>query len=391
MAESTNNSKPAATGRRPSSLMMVPLGIIAVVLVGAALREARAVILPLVFAWMLAQLLSPLIVFLAKRRVPAGLAIGFALTILLFIVYWTTAFVSVSAASFLKSLPEYEVQVRNVVGDIIYWTSTRFGSLSSDAISQEIREELLAMFGVMMQFTGVMAGALTKILANIILIFIILAFMLVGRPYGEMKIKQAFAPDTAERVGKIIGTISRQLSHYLSMQFLISLVTGLLVWLTCKLVGLEAAPTWGALAFFLNFIPTVGSILAGVPPVLLALLQFYPSIGPALIILVSIVIINQVLGNILAPKIMGDQLNLSPVVILLSVMFWGWLWGIAGAFLSVVITCSIKIVCENIPLLHPVSVMMASGKAIRRQAKAEEAEAAKQEDGGGGPPSEAQA
>jgi predicted PurR-regulated permease PerM len=141
-------------------------------------------------------------------------------------------------------------------------------------------------------------------------------------------------------------------------------------------VGLEAAPTWGALAFFLNFIPTVGSILAGIPPVLLALLQFYPSAGPALIILIAVVVINQALGNIVAPKIMGDQLNLSPVVILLSVMFWGWLWGIAGAFLSVVITCSIKIVCENIPMLHPVSVMMSSGKAIRKQARAEAREEA---------------
>ena len=356
--------------------MMVLLGIIALVLVCAALREARAVIIPLVFAWMLAQLMSPMIVFFAKRRVPTGLAISFALTVLLFIVYWTTAFVSVSAASFLKRLPEHKQQVSVIVGDLISWTSSRFGTLSNEAINQEIRKELLAMLGAMMQFMGDMVGALTKILANLILIFIILAFMLLGRPYGDMKVKQAFAPATAERVGKILGTISRQLSHYLSMQFLISLATGLLVWLVCRLVKLEAAPTWGALAFFLNFIPTIGSILAGVPPVLLALLQFYPSVGPAIMILVSVVIINQVLGNIVAPKVMGDQLNLSPVAILLSVLFWGWLWGIAGAFLSVVIACSIKIVCENIPLLHPVSVMMASGKAIRKQAQAEEAAAA---------------
>lgn len=370
MTESPNNAK-LATGRKPSSLMTVLLGIVAVVLVCAALREARAVIIPLVFAWMLAQLLSPMIVFFAKRRVPAGLAISLALTVLLFIVYWTTAFVSVSAASFLKSLPEYKKQVGVIVGDIISWTSTRFGSMSNEAINQEVRKELLAMLGAVMQIMGDMVGALTKILANLVLVFIILAFMLLGRPYGDMKIRQAFAPETARRVGRILGTISNQLSHYLSMQFLISLATGLLVWVTCRLVGLEAAATWGALAFFLNFIPTVGSILAGVPPVLLALLQFYPGIGPALIILVAVVVINQVLGNIVAPKVMGDKLNLSPVAILLSVMFWGWLWGIAGAFLSVVIACSIKIVCENIPLLHPLSVMMASGKAVRKQAAAE--------------------
>ena len=170
MAEPRNSPKTTVSSRRPSSLMMVLLGIIALVLVCAALREARAVIIPLVFAWMLAQLMSPMIVFFAKRRVPTGLAISFALTVLLFIVYWTTAFVSVSAASFLKRLPEHKQQVSVIVGDLISWTSSRFGTLSNEAINQEIRKELLAMLGAMMQFMGDMVGALTKILANLILI-----------------------------------------------------------------------------------------------------------------------------------------------------------------------------------------------------------------------------
>jgi predicted PurR-regulated permease PerM len=127
--------------------------------------------------------------------------------------------------------------------------------------------------------------------------------------------------------------------------------------------------TWGALAFFLNFIPTVGSIVASIPPILLALVQFYPSLWPGVVTLLSMMTIQLGMGNALAPKVMGDQLNLSPVVVLLSLLFWGWLWGIVGALLSIPIAAAIKIVCENIETLHPISVMMGSGKTYRREFK----------------------
>jgi predicted PurR-regulated permease PerM len=129
----------------------------------------------------------------------------------------------------------------------------------------------------------------------------------------------------------------------------------------------DFAVTWGALAFFLNFIPTVGSIAASLPPILLALVQFYPSIWPGVFTLLSILTIQLGMGNGIAPKVLGDQLNLSPVVILLSLLFWGWLWGVVGALLSVPITAALKIVCENIESLQPISVMMGSGKSYRRE------------------------
>jgi predicted PurR-regulated permease PerM len=134
-----------------------------------------------------------------------------------------------------------------------------------------------------------------------------------------------------------------------------------------EFIGVDFAVTWGALAFFLNFIPTVGSILASIPPVLLALVQFYPSLWPAVITLLAVTTIQMGMGNALAPKVMGDQLNLSPVVVLLSLLFWGWLWGIVGALISIPIAAAIKIVCENIKTLHPISVMMGSGKTYRRE------------------------
>jgi predicted PurR-regulated permease PerM len=102
---------------------------------------------------------------------------------------------------------------------------------------------------------------------------------------------------------------------------------------------------------------------------LLAFVQFYPSIWPGVITLLSVLTIQMGMGNALAPKLMGDRLNLSPVVVLLSLLFWGWLWGVVGALISIPIAAAIKIVCENIETLQPISVMMGSGKAYRREFK----------------------
>jgi len=358
----------ATTGWKPwSSGVVIPLAIIALVLGGAALRDAQTVIIPLVFAWMLAQLLAPMVDFFAERRVPTGLAVGFALVVLLFIVYWVTVFISISTASFLQKVPEFRTQIVAIAVDSIEKFNSRFGSVRDEAFDAEVRNQVRVILGGLVGLVGSMVGALTGLLAKVVMIFIIMSFMLVTKPYGEAKIQQAFAPDTAKRVSEILRTISGQISGYLRVQFMISLMTGVLVWLTCHLIGVPSAPTWGALAFFLNFVPTVGSILAAIPPVLLALVQFYPSMWQAFVTLLCVLVINMVLGNVLSPKIMGDKLNLSPVTILLSLLFWGWLWGIAGAFLSVVIACTIKIICANIEPLQPFAVLMESGKSIQRK------------------------
>ena len=151
-------------------------------------------------------------------------------------------------------------------------------------------------------------------------------------------------------------SISSQIGKYLALQFFISLATGLCVWLALIILGVDFPVTWGALAFFLNFIPTVGSIAASIPPILVALVQF-PSFWPAVFTLIVLLVIQMTIGNIISPKIMGDRLHLSPMVVLVSLVFWGWLWGL-WALCSVPIASAIKIVCENIEALRPISVMM---------------------------------
>ncbi len=144
-------------------------------------------------------------------------------------------------------------------------------------------------------------------------------------------------------------------------------MTGFLVWFALEYLQVDFAVTWGVLAFILNFIPTVGSIVASIPPVLVALVQFYPSYMPAVITALVLLPIQVTIGNFITPKVMGARLNLSPVGVLISLLFWSLIWGVVGALISTIIAAIIKIICENIPSLNFISVMMGSGKVYQKE------------------------
>ena len=344
---------------------MVLLAVLTLIAMGFVLQFAQSVIIPLLVAWLLSQILGPLMMYLVHMKIPSMLAIGLVLILLLAIVYWIGFFVSASASSLIEQLPEYKTRMTAVTEKLLNHISDRIGGLSDEELKKHINNQIVQLFGSLMGFVGSMVGRITNLAAKLVMIFVILAFMLLGKAYNETKIRRAFTPRLANQIIKISGSISSQISRYLIVQFLISLVTGVLVWITCEIIGIGSALTWGALAFFLNFIPTFGSIIATIPPILLALLQFYPSYWPALIALIVLMSIQQLMGNIITPKAMGDRLNLSPVVILLSLLFWGWLWGVVGALLSVLIAASMKIVCDNIEVLQPIGILMGSGKVYQ--------------------------
>ena len=359
-------AKPVAAtpGTSASTLL---LGLIAAILVVTAMRAAQSVLVPLLLAWMISQIMSPLVKFFSKGRIPTGLAIILSLLLVFLVFYWAILFITANAISLInEKLPNIGDRIMEQAFATVRTLSERFPALAD--LQTDIRNEIRGLVGFTTSMAFNIAQSLGGLLMTVVMIFIMVAFMMVAQPYTENKIHTAFDPAAARRITRIVSTISTQLSHYLAMQFSLSLLTGVLVGLTCRVFGVPGAVTWGALAFVLNFIPTLGSILAGIPPVLLALLE-HDTLWPALWTLLCVLAINQVVGNILSPKMMGDRLNLSPTMILLSLLFWGWVWGIPGLFLSVVITSSIKIACENFDTLRPLAVMMESGARMPAAAK----------------------
>jgi AI-2 transport protein TqsA len=337
-------------------------GILVLVAVGFVLKSAQSVILPLIIAWLLSYIIAPAVNFMTRRRIPAVLAALLILTLLAGILYLSGMFLYTRISGFAEAYPRYHSRLTELVTTTIARLHLSWDPLAGINWGQNIGRFLVSL-----------SGSLFNIMSKLVLVVIFLFFILLGKPFFKYKIRKSFTKENAEQISSITSSITSQIRSYLTLQFLISFVTGVLVYAALALIGVDFPVTWGALAFFLNFIPTIGSIVASIPPVLLALVQFYPSVWPGVISLVSVATIQMVIGNGIAPKVMGDQLNLSPVVVLLSLLFWGWLWGVVGALLSIPISAAIKIVCENIETLHPISVMMGSGKSYQREFKGRQA------------------
>lgn len=333
--------------------VLIPLiGVIALVMVGFVLKTAQAVILPLVIAWLLSYILAPLVNFLARRRVSPAPAVAVVMILLFGFFYLTGLFLYTRAMVFVNEYPKYADQFTQITTAISgRYTMPSWLSFGEIDWKHQIGQRLVAFSGSFIAFTG-----------NLAMVLVFLIFMLLGKPYFEGKVQRAFPDERGTRVAKVTTSIASQISRYLYVKLILSTVSSVLVWIVLVIGRSDFPLTWAVLAFLLSFIPSVGTVLASVPPVLLAFVQFYPNFWVAAGIAVALLVIHQIIGCLVEPKVMGDNLNLSPMVILLSLVFWGWLWGITGALLAVPIAAAIKIVCENIEMLKPVSILMGADK-----------------------------
>ena len=338
------------------SATALSLGFLAVIATGAVLKAAQGVVIPLLIAWLLSYLLAPAVTFLVRRlRFPAPLAVAGVVLLLLLASWGAGLVIHQRLLAFAKAFPAYQ--------DKITALYAHYGSELNVPTPVLKDLDLTAQIGPLVLRTS---RFFIAFITNAVLVMIFLVFMLLAKPFANDKLRAAL-PDRADTLIAITNTISRQIGAYLGALFVISLVTGLVVWGVLAWIGVEFAFTWGLLAFVLNFVPTLGSIVASIPPVLMALAQFAPSFWPAVGVAAALFVIQQTLGNFIAPKVYGDRLNLSPVVILLFLVFWGWLWGITGALLAVPLAAAIQIALAHIPALAPLAVLMGSGKRYAKK------------------------
>jgi predicted PurR-regulated permease PerM len=196
-----------------------------------------------------------------------------------------------------------------------------------------------------MSFVAKLLNSASSVLTNSALILFMMILMLFDLSSFPDKIRAALP--NSKPVLDYFDTVTSSLKRYIVIKTLISLLTGVLVGLFVGLMGVDFPVRWGLLAFALNFIPNIGSILAAVPAVLLAMIQYGP--GSALIVAGGYVAINAIVGNLIEPRVTGQGLGLSTLVVFLSLVFWGWVFGVMGMFLSVPLTMTVKIALESHP------------------------------------------
>jgi AI-2 transport protein TqsA len=330
--------------------------LITVIMLGAVFRSAGNVLLPLIISIFLSFIVAPFVNALDKARIPRVIAISIIVLFLFGVIFLIFLFFQTSVNSLIVEYPKYANRFQVIIQEISINVEERFGLSYYEVFGQinwgsTIRGYLVRLSGNLMNF-----------ISSFLIVMIFLVFLLMEKPYFQTKLKFAFKEHTGKKVGQMLDHINHQVARYLTLKFFISLATGIAVWFTLFLIGMDFAVIWGALAFLLNFIPSIGSTFHMIITILFGFIQFYPAPGKIIAVAACMISIQTVLGQFLDPKLQGHRLNLSPFVILFSLVFWGWIWGVVGMFLAVPITVIIQIVCRNIPGLHFIAVFISSGR-----------------------------
>ena len=343
-------------GRATFFLMVFICCLLAV----AVLKIASAVILPFTIAILLAFVLYPLVKALDKLHFPRFLSISLIVVIIVAVFYSFGIVLFNSGKVIIAQYPKYEKRLT----EIYIWAARSFGLSYDEGLT--FWENMWGQLGVrtwVYRLTFSFSSIFIKFLQNAVLVVIFVGFILFEASYFKQKLETAFE-NRSDRINRMGHDVMAQVSRYLTAKFFISLANGVIFAVSFHVVGLEFAVVWGVIQFLLNFVPTIGSIVAGLGICLSALLQFWPDPGPIIVVIIIVLVVNIIIGSIMDPKIIGDHVGISPLMIMLSLLCWGWIWGFVGMLLAVPMTVIIKIVCENIPIMEPVSILIGSRKSV---------------------------
>jgi predicted PurR-regulated permease PerM len=314
-----------------------------------ALYAGAAFLIPLTMA----LLINVLIMALSDRvialtRAPVWLANIAGVTVVLAGLFMIMYILGSQATQFARSISDYESQFDGAVN--------RITGLVGNNVTTFIRDNLINID--MTYVARVLLGSATSLLNQFFLISLYVAFLMAERLAFRKKIRLAAGnPKTGAEFAAVLDAISFSLQRYVGVKTFISLITAGISYSVFRVLGLEYSETWAVLTFALNFIPSIGSIIAVVFPAMIALVQF-ETIGPFLIIVFGCGTIQFAIGNFLDPAMLGRSLNMSTFLVILALTFWTTVWGMIGAFLSVPLTVCILIVFSHIPALRPIAVLM---------------------------------
>jgi predicted PurR-regulated permease PerM len=340
----------------PSREIRFMIGAACFVVIVAGMKAAAGILVPFLLSVFIAIIFTPLLFWLQNKKVPKIAAIGLIIAIIVALGAILVQFVGGSVAEFTDSLPVYQKRLMTQSTRFVNWLSQR-GFDVSEQMLREYFDPGMAMQMASRTLTG-LSGALT----NAFLILLTVIFILLEAARFPEKIRAAFKDP--EKSLSNFSRFTKSVNRYVALKSLFSLITGIMIWIWLSILGLDFAFLWGLLAFLLNYVPNIGSIIAAVPPVLLALAQL--GAWPAALCAAGFVAVNMVIGNFVEPRFMGSGLGLSTLVVFLSLVFWGWVLGPVGMLLSVPLTMIFKIALESSPDARWLSVMLDSEAAASR-------------------------
>jgi AI-2 transport protein TqsA len=326
----------------------------------AFLYFASPIVIPIMLAISFAYVLSHAVSFLKKLRVPHTLAVILVLLISCSIIGIIGYLLLAQANSLIQQLPTYWDSLVQFFSSIF----DKYKTFLPQEGQLNLRSLQLNNFSGISQYLMRGISSTISIFFSLFLILFLTFFILNDQDMLKEKLIQAFGKSEKETAKNILAEINKQIRGFLLVKFGTSTSLAIIFTLGLLIIGVDYAYIWGPLAGLLNLIPYVGSIVGAIPPLIVAGVQF-KAIMPVVWVLLLFAFFQNLEGNIISPKLIGDKLNLSPLAILISVMFWTWLWGAIGIILAIPITASIKVICDNVESLEPIGILL-GGKKDRR-------------------------
>jgi len=353
----------------PNKFLNLVAGLFLVGFMVFVLKELQSILLPLFIAVIVWFVFLPFYNFLIKKKIPSGLAILIVVITLILISNISSLFILTSINTFTSEFPKYEIKFAKFYEELV--GKFNLTPAETDSLSKSFDIKKLLTGGTLTTTIGSIVTGITGIMGNYILIIFYLIFLLTESKSIQDRIKVAFSDERQQNINTTLTDIFKDVKNYMAGKTLMSFIQAVLIGLILWICGVDFFIIWAFMFFLSDFIPQIGSLIVTVLVAITMLLQFDSIVLPVIVVVVLIIIQN-VKGNILEPRIFGERLNLSPLLLLFSLLFWGYIWGIVGMILSVPIMSIIKIILMNIPETKSYAILMsnkAKSVAVKKKDK----------------------
>jgi predicted PurR-regulated permease PerM len=298
----------------------------------AGLRAADSILIPFMVAVFVTVLALPMMFWLQKLGLPRAVAVFITILGATGVLAGAGFLVTLGIVELADRLPAYRLKLDSAIEQAVAFLNQRgFEVAPADLIEPEWA----------MDFVQKSTARIASLLQDTVLVLLIVVFMLFEAAYFPAKLREAMG----DRLVRNVAHVTEEVQRYLVIKTVMSLAVGLSAGLWVWMCGVDYPIFWGVFAFIMHYIPNIGAFLASIPAVLLAV--FENGVGTALVVALGFTVINMVLGNLIEPALMGRRFGLSTLIVFLSLVFWGWVWGPVGMLLSVPLTIIVKIMLEG--------------------------------------------
>lgn len=337
-----------------SRLIRILVSVAALVIIIAGISLAQSVVVLLLISFFLALLGAPPVLWLKGKNIPFGFAVLIVMAGMVVILLLIGLQIGTSFSSFSDELPLLQSRIREQVLELSSFLRSKGVSGTQKILLDYVKPE------VIMKLTAELLTGLGSVLSDLVVILLTVTFILLEVSSFPIKLRTVLG-DPKQKFPQFTK-FANDMKRYMVIKTFMSLASGILVAVWLYILGVDYPILWGFLAFLLNYIPNIGSIVAAIPAVILAVVQL--GFGSAVLVAAGYLVINFVEGNVIEPRLMGRKLGLSTLVVFLSLIFWGALLGFVGAILSIPLTMTLKFAFESSESTRWIAVLLGSEKMV---------------------------